>query len=245
MALEIAIIIPANNEAFVLGHTLDIVHKIIADAKLNASVVVVNDGSSDKTSKVAREHGALVVDLERNFGKSFAFFEGLHFAEQLKPEVVVSLDADMRMIYPLGLKELVNKALSASRHGQTRMFVASVYESLGPAEVTHSGIRGFSRPALLSLLKVRKSRFSQENSKASGYGLEDFLNFHFRRKTRIWRQDYFFARPPHKTPRKFDLQTSELLAARRHFRELGEYLAERKSRKRKSLEPKLHSVRHV
>jgi glycosyltransferase involved in cell wall biosynthesis len=55
---------------------------------------VVDDGSSDATSEVARTHGALLLRHERNRGKGAALRTGLREAARLGFRVAVTADAD-------------------------------------------------------------------------------------------------------------------------------------------------------
>jgi glycosyltransferase involved in cell wall biosynthesis len=57
-------------------------------------VVVVDDGSSDRTAELARQAGAYVVQLEQNQGKAGALNAGFNVALRFKPTVIVCLDAD-------------------------------------------------------------------------------------------------------------------------------------------------------
>ncbi len=57
-------IVPAHNEAPLLGATLDAIAAAIAALALQAEVVVVDDASSDDTGQVALAHGARVVRVE-------------------------------------------------------------------------------------------------------------------------------------------------------------------------------------
>lgn len=62
--LRAAVIIPALNEEESLGATLDRVPR-----NLFQTVIVADNGSTDRTAEVAREHGAIVVnELERGYG---------------------------------------------------------------------------------------------------------------------------------------------------------------------------------
>jgi glycosyltransferase involved in cell wall biosynthesis len=59
-----------------------------------APVVVVDDGSRDRTSECAREAGAVVLVHPRNLGKGAALETGLRWAKEHGHPVVVTLDAD-------------------------------------------------------------------------------------------------------------------------------------------------------
>src|SRR5665647_2835147 len=57
--LRVLVVLPAWNEAASLPAVLNEIHSHLPDV----GVVVVNDGSADATSAVARAHGAQVLDL--------------------------------------------------------------------------------------------------------------------------------------------------------------------------------------
>ncbi|HHH11304.1 MAG TPA: glycosyltransferase family 2 protein [Sorangium sp.] len=57
-------------------------------------VLVVNDGSTDDTTKVAESHGARVMQHKKNLGKGAALRTGLREAARLGFDVAVTLDAD-------------------------------------------------------------------------------------------------------------------------------------------------------
>jgi thiosulfate/3-mercaptopyruvate sulfurtransferase len=84
---QIAIIIPARNEELSLPGVL---------ARLPAGirrVVVVDNGSTDRTAEVAALHGALVVN-EPVAGYGRACLAGLSFLRNDPPEIVAFVDAD-------------------------------------------------------------------------------------------------------------------------------------------------------
>jgi glycosyltransferase involved in cell wall biosynthesis len=57
-------------------------------------VIVVNDGSVDKTSEIARLAGAEIIDMPRNTGKATALLTGLRHAGTNGFKVVVMMDGD-------------------------------------------------------------------------------------------------------------------------------------------------------
>ena len=73
----------------------DVLAEIPATAcGLDVETIVVDDGSSDRTSEVARDHGAHVVRLERNCGHGIALRVGYQLAREHGAEYIVTLDAD-------------------------------------------------------------------------------------------------------------------------------------------------------
>jgi glycosyltransferase involved in cell wall biosynthesis len=87
---KIVVIIPAFNEENGIGNVLS---EIPAD--LVAEVVVVDNNSRDRTSAVARQAGATVLDEPRQ-GYGSACLKGIAYCRrmQVPPDVVVFLDAD-------------------------------------------------------------------------------------------------------------------------------------------------------
>lgn len=81
------IIIPAYNEELTIG-------SVVALAKKYGDVLVVDDGSKDRTSEIAQNAGAIVVRHEINKGKGAALKTGFGYALSNDYEVVVTLDAD-------------------------------------------------------------------------------------------------------------------------------------------------------
>jgi hypothetical protein len=71
--LPVAVIIPAKNEADRIGETIRGVRRI----RGVVAVIVVDDGSTDRTAVVAAQEGAEVVRLVRNHGKADAMMSGL------------------------------------------------------------------------------------------------------------------------------------------------------------------------
>jgi len=83
-------IVPARNEEGAVGGVVDELKAF--DPRLD--VVVVDDGSSDRTAAVAREHGAVVVRLPFNLGIGGAVQTGFKYALEHGYEEAVRLDGD-------------------------------------------------------------------------------------------------------------------------------------------------------
>lgn len=87
------VVIPAYNEARVLGDVLDELRGY--DPSYN--IVVVDDGSSDGTADVAKHAGVRVVIHPVNLGQGAALATGIEYALQKGAGVVVTFDADGQM----------------------------------------------------------------------------------------------------------------------------------------------------
>ncbi|ACS89077.1 glycosyltransferase family 2 protein [Thermococcus sibiricus] len=85
--MKTLIVIPAYNEELTIG-------SVVALAKKFGDVLVVDDGSFDRTSEIAREAGAVVIRHEVNKGKGQALRTGFEYALSKEYDVVVTLDAD-------------------------------------------------------------------------------------------------------------------------------------------------------
>jgi len=86
----ISFIVPAYNEAYLLGRTVDSIHFAATRLGIPYEVLVVDDHSDDATAKVAKEHKARVIPVRhrqiaatRNSG-----------ARQARGQVFIFVDAD-------------------------------------------------------------------------------------------------------------------------------------------------------
>lgn len=101
---KIAVIIPAFNEALSIGQVLKAIPKSANE------VIVVNNASTDSTAKVAKEHGAVVLE-ENKMGYGHACLKGMKYLEKKPPEIVVFLDGDYSD-YPEDMEEIVAPLLN-------------------------------------------------------------------------------------------------------------------------------------
>jgi len=94
---SLSCVIPCYNEADNLEHLLPRLEAILEESRLRWEVIVVDDGSTDATARVAREWcqltGFRFLSLSRNFGKEAALSAGLTAAEG---DAVVLLDGDLQ-----------------------------------------------------------------------------------------------------------------------------------------------------
>lgn len=93
MRRSISIVIPAYNEENRLGPSLDKIRRYLATSTWEfAEVVLVNDGSRDRTSEIARAGGARVLENPGNRGKGYTVRHGMLEA---KGDWVLYTDADL------------------------------------------------------------------------------------------------------------------------------------------------------
>jgi len=99
---DVGVIIPAYNEEERLGSTLKTLKKL----NIVKDILVIDDGSMDRTGQIAKEEGVRLISFEKNRGKGHALKEGIH---HLDNSIIVFLDADVgetakeitKLIYPL------------------------------------------------------------------------------------------------------------------------------------------------
>jgi glycosyltransferase involved in cell wall biosynthesis len=87
---EIGLMIPAFNEE-------KSIQSVLTEARKNfpkAHIVVIDDGSSDNTSKVSRISNSKTLKLVNNLGVCNAIKIGFEYFDQLRLDVIVVMDAD-------------------------------------------------------------------------------------------------------------------------------------------------------
>jgi glycosyltransferase involved in cell wall biosynthesis len=85
---KIAVIIPALNEEKTLPRVLNDIDKDLVD-----EVVVIDNGSSDRTSSIAEERGATVL-FESRRGYGYPCLKGIEYLKGIKPDIVVFVDGN-------------------------------------------------------------------------------------------------------------------------------------------------------
>ena len=92
--MGVSVIIPAYNEEKYIGEVLE----VVTDIPGLTEVIVVSDGSVDKTVEVAERYPVKVIDLVTNVGKGGAMMAGV---KEAKGNYVFFLDADLIMLFNL------------------------------------------------------------------------------------------------------------------------------------------------
>jgi glycosyltransferase involved in cell wall biosynthesis len=157
---KLSVIIPARNEAASIGELV----RSIREQNPVAEILVVNDGSTDKTAAVAREAGAKVIDHPHSMGNGAAVKAG---ARRATGEILVFLDADgqhnpadiPRLLSRLddGFDMVIGARANSKSHANVGRLVAN-----GAYNVVASLVTGRTIPDLTSGFRaVRASLFKR------------------------------------------------------------------------------------
>ena len=86
--MRICVIIPTYNESQAIAELISRV------SESGLEVIIVDDGSSDDTVKIAQASGAKVLVSARNMGKGASLIKGYNFALKEGFDAVISMDGD-------------------------------------------------------------------------------------------------------------------------------------------------------
>jgi len=176
------VLIPAFNEELTIS-TVVMLAKRYSD-----HVIVIDDGSSDRTRELATEAGAEVISHTVNKGKAAALMTGFKRARELDARCTITIDGDGQMdadLIPkvaapvlrgdadlvIGSRYLEHSATDTPTHRRMGQRVLNRATSLGsPYEITdsQSGFRALSWRALNNT-NFNSDRFSIESEMISYY----------------------------------------------------------------------------
>jgi len=179
--VKLAITIPAYNEE---NSIEKVIHEIpgIIEGIDEIEVIVINDGSKDRTSEVAERAGAAkIIDFPSNKGLAIAFKEGLNAAIDSGADIIVNIDADgqynaleiPKLIKPIldGKAEIVLGSRFAGtieymvpqkRFGnRLATYVVGLASGIKVSDA-QTGFRAFSREAALRLFVHSGYTYTQE-----------------------------------------------------------------------------------
>jgi glycosyltransferase involved in cell wall biosynthesis len=140
----VTVVIPCLNEEAAVGATVDQAWEGIAASGRPGEVIVVDNGSTDRSAEIAGEHGAIVVREERP-GYGSAYLAGL---AQARGEFIVMGDADET--YPLrDLAPFVDRLAGGDDLVMGSRFEGTIHGEAMPWLNRHVG-----NPVLTGLLNV-------------------------------------------------------------------------------------------
>ncbi len=96
--LDISVVVPLFNEEESLPELVAWIDRVARENSLSYEVIMVNDGSTDRSWEVVKELSAKYpavkgISFMRNYGKSAALYSGF---EMVSGEVVFTMDADLQ-----------------------------------------------------------------------------------------------------------------------------------------------------
>jgi glycosyltransferase involved in cell wall biosynthesis len=180
--MKVIVQIPCLNEEQFLPQTLAGIPRRI-DGVESVQVLVIDDGSTDRTSEVARAHGAdHVVRFSKRRGLAQGFMAGLDASLKLGADVIVNIDADNqydgaeipRLIAPIlegraemvvgdrGVSEVAHFSWTKRRLQTLGSWVVRKVSGTGVPDVT-SGFRALTREAALRIYIVSEFSYTLDS----------------------------------------------------------------------------------
>ncbi len=154
---KVAAVVPAYNEEYTIGSILQVLQR----CKAIDEVIVVNDGSSDRTAQVASSLGARVISLYPNRGKGGAMKAG---AKATSADILLFVDADLVGLTEAHCYDLLEPVVS----GRTDMTVGIFAGGRAPTTIAQkitpflSGQRAIRREILEDIPQLEDSRYGVE-----------------------------------------------------------------------------------
>jgi glycosyltransferase involved in cell wall biosynthesis len=155
---NVTVVLPAFNEEVSIGSI------VLLTRNYSDNVIVIDDGSSDRTAEIARKAGAHVIVHDVNKGKGAALKTGFEAAADLGADIIVTMDSDGQhnpaeipnLVAPIidGYAEMVNGSRYLAgidkntpvyrRVGQTILDTATNMNSGLKITDSQSGFRAFA-----------------------------------------------------------------------------------------------------
>jgi glycosyltransferase involved in cell wall biosynthesis len=180
--MKLVVQIPCLNEEATLPETLREIPRSIPGIDV-VEVLVVDDGSSDRTVEVARAHGAdHIVRFTRRKGLASGFMAGLDASLRVGADIIVNTDADNqypgnqipRLVAPIlageadmvvgdrGIAEIAHFSWTKKRLQRLGSWVVRKVSGTSVADTT-SGFRALTREAALRINIVSEFTYTLES----------------------------------------------------------------------------------
>lgn len=137
---RICVVMPAFNEASVIGEVILSVKKVFNTSQYSTEIVVVNDASTDETSNIAKKHNITVIDHILNSGAGSATATGLSYAQQNGFDIAATMDADGQH----SAKDVLRGIDEIIKSGDDLLIGSRLIESTGMSKTKIIGNKGLS-----------------------------------------------------------------------------------------------------
>lgn len=179
--MKLIIYMPALNEEDGIADVIESLPKNIQGIE-RIEILVVDDGSTDNTAKIAKDNGASVVSHNGNKGVGMAFQSAVQYALENGADILVSIDAD-RQFNSDQIKDIIQPILEKRADMVTgNRFVNGMPENMSKTKYwgneqmsklislisgqrfrdVSCGFRAYSREALMRLNLFGEFTYTQE-----------------------------------------------------------------------------------
>lgn len=110
--MKIVVTIPAYNEGGSIAKVIADIRQVMNSMHYSYEIIVVDDGSTDKTAQTAKKAGAFVFSHQFNFGLAEAFRTEMKVALEKNADIIIHTDADGQYLakdVPKLLAPILNK----------------------------------------------------------------------------------------------------------------------------------------
>ena len=106
--MKIVVTIPAYNEGKTIGILISKINEEMKSNRYNYKILVIDDGSNDKTAEIAKKAGAIVYSHQKNYGLADTFRAEMEKALELHADIIVHIDADVQY-QPKEIQKLIKE----------------------------------------------------------------------------------------------------------------------------------------
>lgn len=178
---KILIVIPAFNEEKNIKNTYDSIINYNKKNKTSYDVIVINDGSYDKTPNILRKNNIPHISLITNLGIGGAVQTGYKYALENNYDIVIQFDGDGQHDV-----DYIKNIIQPIKDGKANMVIGSRFIDLNTSDFKSSGLRrvGIKLISMVIKFKTKKRIFDT----TSGFrAIDKNLLYLF---TQIYPQEY-------------------------------------------------------
>lgn len=155
--MTVAAVIPAYNEEKTIREIIE----VLKETNQINKIIVVNDGSTDNTYRVAKKTKVKVINLRKNIGKGGAMKVGF---KKTNEDIILFLDADLIGLTKKHIEDLISPVLNKKADMSLGVFVNGKIHTDIAHKITpfFSGQRAVKRELFSSIDEIEISRYGVE-----------------------------------------------------------------------------------